>query len=141
MDSSFDPPRSRWERSPNIILTYFCSNYKLYSSFPTLNNLIMVFTVALATAFLCAPNHMGLTNNVRVAFFGEGIVSFNDLEEFHENHWQEVVTNFKCPASFPDPEKMDSSFDPPRSRWERSPLNVSKWRQKMQGIMKPQVSP
>ena len=63
----------------------------------------MVFTIALATAFFCAPNQMGLTNNVRVALVDEGIVSVNDLAEFRKNHWHQVVTNLKYPAILPDP--------------------------------------
>ena len=46
----------------------------------------MVFTVALATAFFCAPNHMGLANNVWAALVEEGIVSINNLAEFCKNH-------------------------------------------------------
>ena len=64
----------------------------------------MVFTVALATKFFCAPNQMGLANNVRVALVGEGIVSVNNLAEFHKNHWHQVVTKLKYPASFLYPE-------------------------------------
>ena len=76
----------------------------------------MVFTVYLATAFLCAPNQMGLANNVRVALFDEGVVSVNNLAEFRKNHWHQVVTNLKYPSSFPDPDND--------GRWDPSPLNV-----------------
>ena len=65
----------------------------------------MVFTVALDTVFLYAPNQMGLTNNVRVALVGEGVVNVNYLAEFYNNHWHQVVKNLKYPASLPDPEK------------------------------------
>ena len=64
----------------------------------------MVFTVALATEFFCAPNQMGLLNNILVALDYKGIVSVNDLAEFCKNHWYQVVTNLKYPASFPDPD-------------------------------------
>ena len=43
-------------------------------------------------------------NNVRVALVNEGIVSVNNLAEFRKNHWHQVVTNLKYPASFPDPD-------------------------------------
>ena len=39
----------------------------------------MVSTFALANAFFCAPNQMGLENNVWVALIDEGILSVNDL--------------------------------------------------------------
>ena len=64
----------------------------------------MVFTVALATAFFRAPNQIGIANNVRVTLVDEGIVSVNDLAGFRKNHWHQVVTNLKYPASFPDPD-------------------------------------
>ena len=70
-----------------------------------LNNLTMVFTVAIATAFFCAPNQMELANNVQVALVDEGIVSVNNLADFRKNHWHQVVKNLKYPASFPDPDK------------------------------------
>ena len=69
----------------------------------------MVFTVALAITFFCAPNQMGLANNVRVALVDEGIVSVNDLSEFFKNHWPQVVTNLKYPASLPNPDN-DGQF-------------------------------
>ena len=69
----------------------------------------MVFTVALATALFCAPNQMGLANNVRVALVDKGIVSVNDLADSRKNHWHQVVTNLKYPASFPDPDN-DGQF-------------------------------
>ena len=69
----------------------------------------MVFTCALATAFFCATNHMGLVNNFRVALVDKGIVSINDLAEFRKNHWHQVVTNLKYPASLTDPDN-DGQF-------------------------------
>ena len=74
-----------------------------------LTNLTMVFTVALVTAFFCAPNQMVPANNVRVALVNEGIVSVNDLAEFCKNHWHQVVKNLKYPASLLDPEN-DGQF-------------------------------
>ena len=53
----------------------------------------MIFTVYLATKFFCVPNQMGLANNVRFAL---------DLAECRKNHWHQVVTNLKYPASLPD---------------------------------------
>ena len=64
----------------------------------------MVFTVDLATAFFCAPNQMGLANNVWVALVDEGIISVNNLAEFRKNHWYQVVRNLKYPAILPDPD-------------------------------------
>ena len=64
----------------------------------------MVFTVSLATVFFCAPNQMVITNNVWFALVGEGILSVNNLAKFCKNHWHQVVTNLKYPASLPDPE-------------------------------------
>ena len=69
----------------------------------------MVFTVALATALFCALNQMGLANNVRFALVDEGIVSINNLAEFLKNHWHQVVTNLKYPASLQDPDN-DGQF-------------------------------
>ena len=92
-----------------IILIQFRSNNKLSSSLPTLNNLTMVFTCALATAFFCATNHMGLVNNFRVALDNKGIVSVNDLADFCKKNWHQVVTNLKYPASLPDPDN-DGQF-------------------------------
>ena len=69
----------------------------------------MVFTVALATAFFCAPNQMGLANNVQVVLVNKGIVSFINLAEFRKNHWHQFVTNLKYPASLPDPDN-DGQF-------------------------------
>ena len=64
----------------------------------------MVFTVAIAPTFFCAPNQMGLANNVWVGLVDEGIVSVNDLAEFCKKHWHQVVTILMYPASLPDPD-------------------------------------
>ena len=79
------------------ILTQLLSFY-----LPTLNNLIMVFTVALATALFCGTNQMGLENNARVSLVDEGIISVNNLAEFRKNHWHQVVKNLKYLASLTD---------------------------------------
>ena len=69
----------------------------------------MVCTDAIATAFFCVLNQIGLTNKVRVILVDEGIVSINDLAEFCNNHWHQVVTNLKYPASLQDPDN-DGQF-------------------------------
>ena len=108
----------------NIIPIQFRSNNTLSSSLPTLTNLTMVFTVAVSTVFFCAPNQMGLVNNVWFAFVDNRIVSVNDLADFCKNHWHQVVKNLKYPATLPDPNNNGQFVRSPRSHWEPSPLNV-----------------
>ena len=69
----------------------------------------MVLTNAQTTAFFTAATQMGLAEAARVALRGEGIDTVEDLSEFQKNHWNQVVTNLKYPASLPDPEN-DGQF-------------------------------
>ena len=63
----------------------------------------MPFTAAQTTAFFVNANQMAMNNNTRNALAQEGIVTVDDLAEFDDDEFSQIVRNLRNPPHVPGP--------------------------------------